>query len=198
MIAIIDYGAGNLASVAKAFAHLGMPAEVTCDPAVVRRADKLVLPGVGNFLATEALSRLQLTEPIQEAISGGRPFLGICVGLQWMFHGSEEAPQAPGLCCFEGACSRFGAGLKVPHVGWNRILVRNQSRLLKDVTDGSFVYYTHSYRAPVVKETVAVTEYGGEFSAVVERDNLYAVQFHPEKSSTTGMTILRTFGALEC
>lgn len=196
MIAIVDYGAGNLSSVAKAFAHLELNAQVTADPKVVSKADKVVLPGVGNFLATEALDRLKLTDAIRESIEQQKPFLGICVGLQWMFQGSEEAPDAPGLCSFKASCSRFAPGLKVPHVGWNRILLRQPSRLLKDVPDGSFVYYTHSYRAPVVDETVAVTEYGGEFSAVVERDNLFAVQFHPEKSSTAGITILRTFGAL--
>lgn len=195
MIAIVDYGAGNISSVKKALEHLGVQAEVTSDPDVIVAAEKIVVPGVGHFSRCEALN-VNLREPVLQAIMRGTPFLGICVGMQWLFAGSTEAPETPGAALFAGECSRFPAEVKSPHVGWNRIQVRNGSRLLRGVKAGEFVYYTHSYRAPVIEETVACTQYGGNFSAAVERANVFGVQFHPEKSGLTGLKILGNFCAI--
>jgi glutamine amidotransferase len=192
VIAVIDYKAGNLTSVMKALLGVGAQAEATSDPEIVAKADKLVLPGVGHFSATAFLEEHGLKAAIQERIQQGVPFLGICVGLQWLFEGSTESPHVCGLGAFSGSCERFAAGMKVPHVGWNSIEV-SKSLLLQGVCSGEFVYYTHSYRAPVVNETVAVTEYGVPFTAAVERDNVMGVQFHPEKSGTTGLRILENF-----
>jgi glutamine amidotransferase len=195
MIAIVDYGAGNISSVKKALEHLGADAQVTSDPAVIATAEKLVVPGVGHFSRCQSLNA-NLRAPVLEAIVNGKPFLGICVGMQWLFAGSTEAPETPGAALFAGECSRFPAAVKSPHVGWNQIDVNNGSRLLKGVSNGAFVYYTHSFRAPVVAETIACTSYGGAFSAAVERDNVFGVQFHPEKSAETGLKILENFCAL--
>lgn len=195
MIAIVDYGAGNISSVKKALEHLGVQAELTGDPRVIAAAEKIVVPGVGHFSRCEALN-VNLREPVLKAISAGTPFLGICVGMQWLFAGSTEAPGTPGAALFVGECSRFPAEVKSPHVGWNRIEVRNGSRLLRGVKAGEFVYYTHSYRAPMIEETVASTNYGGDFSAAVERANIFGAQFHPEKSGLTGLKILENFCAM--
>lgn len=194
MIAIIDYKAGNLASVKKAFDHLQAEAAITDDPKVVSRATKLVLPGVGHFAATAELSRNGLRHAIQERIAAGKSFLGICVGMQWMFAGSSEAPDVPGLGVIAASCERFRSShLKVPHVGWNGITKLRDSRLLKGIDSGSFVYYSHSYFAPVVTDTVGVTEYAGAYSGVVENGNLFGVQFHPEKSGAVGLRLLKNF-----
>jgi imidazole glycerol-phosphate synthase subunit HisH len=195
VIAIVDYGAGNISSVKKAFEHLGAIAQVTSDPAVIATAGKVVVPGVGHFSRCEFLNHC-LRTPVLESISQGKPFLGICVGMQWLFQGSTEAPETPGAGLFAGECSRFPSGVKSPHVGWNQIEIRGDSRLLRNVPPAAFVYYTHSYRAPVVGETVASSEYGGAFSAAVEHQNVFGVQFHPEKSGATGLTILENFCAL--
>jgi imidazole glycerol-phosphate synthase subunit HisH len=195
MIAIVDYGAGNISSVQKAFQHLGMAVQVTSDPALIAVARKIVVPGVGHFCRCEALN-VKLREAVLQAVARGTPFLGICVGMQWLFAGSTEAPQTPGAALFAGQCSRFPREVKSPHVGWNRIHVKNDSRLLRGVMPGAFVYYTHSYRAPVVAETTASTHYGGDFSAAVERGNVFGVQFHPEKSGETGLKILENFRAI--
>lgn len=193
MIAVIDYKAGNLTSVMKALAALKAHAVVTADPEAVRTASKIILPGVGHFAATRLLVETGITAAVKEATLRGTPFLGICVGLQWLFEGSTEAPDDPGLGAFEGLCERFPAGAKVPHVGWNSIVVREDSRLMRGTKEGDFVYYTHSYRAPIVKDTAAVTEYGEVFSGAVERDNIMGVQFHPEKSGAVGMRVLKNF-----
>jgi glutamine amidotransferase len=199
VIAVIDYKAGNLTSVVKALNFLGAETLVTQDPGVVRAASKVVLPGVGHFQAASLLGELGLTEAVRESVAKGAWFLGICVGLQWLFEGSTEAPGVAGLGQFAGMCERFpalfeGAELKSPHVGWNSLEgVRADSRLLRGVKDSGFVYYTHSWRAPVVAATAAVTEYGGPFTAVVERDNVMGVQFHPEKSSAVGLQVLKNF-----
>lgn len=194
MIAIIDYKAGNLASVKKALDYLQVEALVTDDPKVVRDADKIILPGVGHFAATAQLSRSGLREAVQERIGLGKPFLGICVGMQWMLAGSSEAPDVPGLGVIRAQCERFEAnGLKVPHVGWNQIAKVCNSRLLDGIDSGSFVYYSHSYCAPVTALTVATTEYGRTYSAAVEKDNLFGVQFHPEKSGPLGLRLLKNF-----
>lgn len=194
MIAIIDYKAGNLASVKKAFDHLGVDSRVTSDPEVVKGADKVVLPGVGHFAATAELSRRGLRGAIQERIAAGKPFLGICVGMQWMLTGSSEAPETPGLGAIPSICDRFAASAeKVPHVGWNRLAKVRNSWLLNGIESGSFVYYSHSYCAPVTADTVAVTEYVGTYSAALEHGNIFGVQFHPEKSGETGLKLLRNF-----
>lgn len=198
MIAVIDYRAGNLASVTKAFAHLGAEVRVTDDIEVVARASKLVLPGVGHFQSTEALDRHGLREPISQAVARGVPFLGICVGMQWLYAGSEEAPAISGLGAIEGSCARFSPDVKSPHVGWNRLSVRGSSRLLRGIPDGSFVYFTHSYRASVTADACAITNYGGEFAAAVEHGNIFGAQFHPEKSGAAGLALLRNFLELPC
>ena len=195
MIAIVDYGAGNISSVKKALEHLGAAAQVTSDASVISAAEKLIVPGVGHFARCETLNQ-NMRAPILDAIRSGKPFLGICVGMQWLFAGSTEAPETPGAALFAGECSRFPASVKSPHVGWNQIEISSGSRLLQGVSNGAFVYYTHSYRAPVVAETVACTNYGGVFSAAVERDNIFGVQFHPEKSAEAGLKILENFCAL--
>jgi glutamine amidotransferase len=195
MIAIVDYGAGNISSVKKALESLGSMAKVTADPEVIAAATKLVVPGVGHFSRCTCLNQ-RLRRPVLEAIAAGKPFLGICVGMQWLFQGSTESPETPGAGLFAGECSRFPDRVKSPHVGWNQVELRGGSRLLRGIENRSFFYYTHSYRAPVVEQTAALTEYGGEFSAAVERDNVYGVQFHPEKSGPAGLRILENFCAL--
>ena len=199
MIAVIDYKAGNLTSVVKALGYLGAETCVTQDPEAVRRASRIVLPGVGHFRSTALLEELGITEAVREAVARGALFLGVCVGLQWLFEGSTEARETRGLGHFAGMCERFparygGAELKSPHVGWNSLdTVRERSRLLRGVPPGGFVYYTHSWRAPVVEATAAVTEYGGAFTGVVEAGNVMGVQFHPEKSAEVGLRVLRNF-----
>jgi glutamine amidotransferase len=196
VIAIVDYKAGNLASVKKAFDHLGANAVVTAKPEEVARAEKIVLPGVGHFSATRTLEDTGLRDAIAQSIKRGVPFLGICVGMQWMVTSSEEAPGISGLALWQGECSRFPAEVKSPHVGWNSLIVRNGSRLLLGVPDGSFVYFTHSYRVPLLNSTSAECEYGGRFSAAIEEGNVFGVQFHPEKSGVIGLSILRNFSRL--
>jgi glutamine amidotransferase len=199
VITVIDYKAGNLTSVVKALNFLGAKALVTQDPEMVRSAEKVVLPGVGHFQATALLQKLRLTAAVRESVAKGAWFLGICVGLQWLFEGSTESEETKGLGYFAGRCERFpalfeGAELKSPHVGWNSLEeVHTDSRLLRGVKDGAFVYYTHSWRAPVVESTAAVTKYGGAFTAAVEQGNVMGVQFHPEKSSAVGLQVLQNF-----
>ena len=199
MIAVIDYKAGNLTSVVKALNYLGAETIVTQDPAMVRRASRIVLPGVGHFRSTGLLGELGITDAVREAIARGALFLGVCVGLQWLFEGSTEAGEIPGLGHFKGLCERFpmtyeGAELKSPHVGWNSLdHLKPGSRLLKGLKSGDFVYYTHSWRAPVTNATVSVTNYGGAFTGVVEQANVMGVQFHPEKSSRAGLQVLKNF-----
>jgi glutamine amidotransferase len=205
MIAVIDYKAGNLTSVVKALRFLlgetrgADDVVVTQSPEDVLRAEKIVLPGVGHFQATQLLEDLGLTAAVREAVAKGVPFLGICVGLQWLYEGSSESPSTPGLGHFAGECERFpalyeGEELKSPHVGWNSLeAIRADSRLLRGVEAGSFVYYTHSWRAPMSVDTAAATMYGGAFTGAVERGNVMGVQFHPEKSAETGLRVLGNF-----
>jgi imidazole glycerol-phosphate synthase subunit HisH len=195
MIAIVDYGAGNLVSVKKAFDWLGQQCLITSDPARVVNAAKIVLPGVGHFASTASLIRSGLRDAIAAAIETGVPFLGICVGMQWMFEGSAESPETRGLGLFDGECERFPSAVKSPHVGWNSLQIES-SRLFLGIPSSSFVYFTHSFRAPIAAPTVACCEYGGKFSAAVERDHIFGVQFHPEKSGATGLTLLSNFCAL--
>ncbi len=203
MIAVIDYKAGNLTSVVKALRYIGAEdIMVTQEPSDVLRAKKIVLPGVGHFRSTQLLHDLGLTQATREAVTNGTPFLGICVGLQWLYEGSTEAPETTGFGKFGGRCERFpavfqGLELKAPHVGWNSLEdIRPDSRLLADVEPGSFVYYTHSWRAPLSDDTAASTFYGGAFTGAVERGNVMGVQFHPEKSGDTGLRVLKNFLAL--
>ena len=197
MIAIVDYRAGNLTSVKKALDQVGADSVVTSDPDVVSRAEKIVLPGVGHFSATSHLTDSGLRDAIVNSIQRAVPFLGICVGLQWMMESSEEAPEVPGLGIWLGECVRFPASVKSPHVGWNQLEFRGKSsRLLQGIPSGSFVYFTHSYRVPLLPSTVAECEYGGRFSAVVEQGRLFGVQFHPEKSGAIGLRLLENFCSL--
>jgi glutamine amidotransferase len=194
-VTVIDYKAGNLTSVLKTLRHLGAETFVTDgDLSLVESAERIVLPGVGHFAATERLDTTGLTGTIRAAIARGVPFLGICVGMQWLYAGSTEAPQQAGLGYFPESCSHFAESTeKVPHVGWNSLEVRKGSRLLAGVEPGEFVYFTHSYKGPVTADTAAVTQYIEPFAAAVERDNVMGVQFHPEKSGETGLKILRNF-----
>jgi glutamine amidotransferase len=190
---VIDYRAGNLTSVVKALRSLDAEVIVTEEAEVVRSAERIVLPGVGHFAATRRLEETGIRAAVAEAIARQVPFLGICVGLQWLFAGSDEAPECSGLAVLPGSCRRFAPGKKVPHVGWNSLSITPGSRLLAGVESDSFAYFTHSYWAPVVDATVAVTTYGEPFSAAVERGNVMGVQFHPEKSGETGLSVLRNF-----
>jgi glutamine amidotransferase len=199
-VTVIDYKAGNLTSVLKALRHLGAEPIVTDgDLSLVESAESIVLPGVGHFAATERLDVTGLTGAIRAAIARGIPFLGICVGMQWLYSGSTEAPQQSGLGHFSETCARLTEGKeKVPHVGWNSLEVRNGSRLLAGVAPGEFVYFTHSFKGPVTTDTAAVTRYIEPFAAAVERGNVFGVQFHPEKSGATGLKILRNFLRFSC
>jgi len=200
MLAVIDYKAGNLTSVVKALKYLGaQDVTVTQSPDEVEAAEKIVLPGVGHFQSTQLLKELGLTSAVRGSAAAGKLFLGICVGLQWLYQGSTEAPETDGLCHFASKCERFpatfnGAELKSPHVGWNSLeQIRPDSRLLRGISEGAFVYFTHSWRAPVSSDSAAVTNYGGAFTAAVERGNVMGVQFHPEKSAEVGLQVLRNF-----
>jgi len=194
-VTVIDYKAGNLTSVLKTLRHLGAEPIVTDgDLSLVEAAERIVLPGVGHFAATERLDSTGLTAAIRMAIARGIPFLGICVGMQWLYAGSTEAPDQLGLGHFAESCARFSESTeKVPHVGWNSLEIRAGSRLLAGVEPGEHVYFTHSYKAPVTDDTAAVTHYIAPFAAAVERGNVMGVQFHPEKSSATGLKILSNF-----
>jgi glutamine amidotransferase len=195
MIAIVDYKAGNLTSVLKALRHLGADAVVTdSDLSLIDSAERIVLPGVGHFAATERLDATGMTGAIRGAIARGVPFLGICVGMQWLYAGSSEAVNQRGLGHFEESCTRFPeCNQKVPHVGWNSLETKSDSHLLAGVGAGEFVYFTHSYKAPATVETAAVAHYIEPFAAAVECGNVMGVQFHPEKSGETGLKILRNF-----
>ena len=199
-VTVIDYKAGNLTSVLKALCHLGADVAVTdADLSLIESAERLILPGVGHFGATKRLEDARLTAAIRTAVTRGIPFLGICVGMQWLYTGSTEAPDQSGLAHFAEQCTRFSEGNeKVPHVGWNSLDVRPASRLLAGIEPGEYVYFTHSFKAPVTSDTVAVAHYIEPFAAAVERGNVMGVQFHPEKSGPTGLKILRNFLELSC
>jgi glutamine amidotransferase len=199
-VTVIDYKAGNLTSVLKALRHIGAEVEVTDgDLSLVESAERLVLPGVGHFAATQRLDESGLTSAIRGAIAGNVPFLGICVGMQWLYAGSTEAPDQPGLAHFADQCTRFSdSDEKIPHVGWNSLDMRPDSRLLAGIEPGEYVYFTHAYKAPVTPDTVGITHYIEPFAAAVERGHVMGVQFHPEKSGATGLKILRNFLELAC
>jgi imidazole glycerol-phosphate synthase subunit HisH len=194
-VTVIDYKAGNLSSVLKALRHLGAePAVTDGNLGLIDAAERIVLPGVGHFAATQRLDATSLTPAIRNAIARGVPFLGICVGMQWLYSGSTEQPDQPGLGHFTESCTRFPEGSeKVPHVGWNSLDVRKGSRLLAGVEPGQFVYFTHSYKGPVTADTAATSTYIEPFAAAVECGNVFGVQFHPEKSGEAGLKILSNF-----
>lgn len=201
MIAIVDYGMGNLRSVQKGFEKVGHPAEVTSDPARVADADKVVVPGVGAFAdAMHELDERELIEPIRAAIDGGKPFLGICLGLQLLFTTSFEDGEHEGLDVIGGQVLRFPerAGLKVPHMGWNTLEVVRRPPLLEGIDDSAHFYFVHSYYVAPDDDrvTAARTTYGEPFTSVIWRDNLFACQFHPEKSQRDGLEVLRNFARL--
>lgn len=192
-IALVDYGAGNLTSVRKGLGAVGACVFTPAIPDELEEARALIVPGVGHFAATASLSD-PWRAAIVSAINRGLPLLGICLGLQWLFDSSEEAPGVPGLGVISGECSRLPQGVvKVPHVGWNALDFVRRSVLLDGLTNGTQVYFTHAYAAPIAHETVASTTHGMPFSAVVERDRLFGVQFHPEKSGEAGLRVLRNF-----
>jgi glutamine amidotransferase len=198
MLALIDYGAGNLTSVRKAFAAIGAEIDTPAVPQDLARAAGIVVPGVGHFSATRALTE-RWRGAIADAVRAGIPLLGICLGMQWLFEGSSESPDVPGLGVLAGSCTRLGGSggaLKVPHVGWNALHRRGPSRLLEGVADGTYVYFTHAYAAPVTEASVAVTGYGETFASVVERGIVMGAQFHPEKSGEAGLRMLRNFTAI--
>ncbi len=192
MIALIDYGAGNLTSVRKAFAALRADMQTPVAPADLDAASGIIVPGVGHFAATRALNA-GWRDAILARVRGGVPLLGICLGMQWLFEGSEEAPDVAGLALIGGRCAKLSGPVKIPHVGWNSLETTRQSRLLADVENGAQVYFTHSYAAPVTPECAALTTHASSFAAAVERDLVFGVQFHPEKSSGAGLRILRNF-----
>ncbi|MGA2616392.1 MAG: imidazole glycerol phosphate synthase subunit HisH [Thermoguttaceae bacterium] len=201
MIAIIDYGMGNLRSVQKAFEKVGHEAVVTSDAAVLARAAKVVLPGVGAFEDCMAELRSRgLVGPVRAAIDSGRPFLGICLGLQLLFDVSYENGRHPGLGVLRGEVLRFELPpeYSVPHMGWNQLSIRRPVPLLAGLAEGTFVYFVHSYYVvPEDAEVVATeTEYGLSFCSMIWRDNIFATQFHPEKSQADGLRILRNFAEL--
>jgi glutamine amidotransferase len=196
-LALIDYGAGNLASVRKAFAAIGADLVTPSAPAELAGATGIIVPGVGHFAATASLGGAW-RDAIRTRVDEGCPLLGICLGMQWLFEGSTEAPDVPGLGVLAGRCSRLddeGGRLKIPHVGWNALDVATGSRLLEHVPDGTFVYFTHSYGAPVTGAAAATTVYGSRFAAAVEQGHVMGMQFHPEKSSEAGLRMLRNFVA---
>jgi len=198
-VAIIDYGAGNLTSLKAAFQAVGADAEITRDPTALHSAQRIVVPGVGHFSATTQLHDSGMTDAIRQRADRGTPLLGICLGMQWLFEGSDEAPAALGLGRFPGTSRRFSATVKCPHVGWNQLQqLSPRSRLLAGIHEGTFAYFTHSYCIPSASDTVATCEYAGHFAAVVEHENVFGVQFHPEKSARVGLQILQNFCALPC
>jgi imidazole glycerol-phosphate synthase subunit HisH len=196
MIAVLDYGIGNLRSAEKALQHPGVDAALTTDPAAARRADGVVLPGVGAFgRCMEQLRESGLEPVVHEAVESGTPFLGICVGMQMLFDASEEAPGVKGLGIITGEVRRLTAAERLPHMGWNTITIRTGSALFDGIDDGSWLYFVHSY-APVPDDeavVAATTDYGGTVVAAVEQGSLWATQFHPEKSAAHGLRLLQNF-----
>jgi glutamine amidotransferase len=195
VIALIDYGAGNLTSVRKGFAAAGGELYTPRRPADLDTADGIVVPGVGHFSATAALDG-EWRAAIRAALDRGITLFGICLGLQWLFEGSDEDMEVPGLGVIAGRCRRLPPVLKVPHVGWNSLEIRRPSRLLAGIEPGTQAYFTHSYAADITPEAVAVTTHAAPFAAVVETGQVFGVQFHPEKSGTAGVQMLRNFVAL--
>jgi len=210
VIALVDYRAGNLTSVRKAFGALGAELFTPDSPGDLSEAEAIVVPGVGHFGATRALGP-DWMEAIVARVSEGRPLLGICLGMQWLFEGSDEAPELPGLGLLGGRCYRLRGSapaqpdgeagpavvnIKIPHVGWNALDLRGDASIVENIDTGAQVYFTHSFVAPVTGDTVAVTEHGEPFAAIVQRGHVAGVQFHPEKSGDVGLQVLRNFLSL--
>jgi glutamine amidotransferase len=197
VIALIDYGAGNLRSVVAALEACGSRVNVVRDADALSTARAIVIPGVGHFAATHTLDDGWKTA-LRSRLEDGAHVLGICLGMQWLFDASEEAPAVPGFGAFAGTCRRLTAsdGLKVPHVGWNTLAAARPSRLLEGIDAGAAVYFTHTYAAPITADARACTTHGEAFAAVVERDRVAGVQFHPEKSGRVGLALLRNFLAM--
>ncbi len=194
MIAVLDYGIGNLRSAQKALEWVGAEAELTCDPEVVAEADGVVLPGVGAFgRCMQALRSARLEEPAKAAIDAGTPFLGICVGMQMLYGGSEEDPDIPGMGVLDGEVVRLPGEVKLPQMQWNILDRRRDSALLEGLAERPWVYFVHSYAPRIGTHAVATCDYGGEVWAAIERGNLWATQFHPEKSGTAGLRLLANF-----
>ena len=197
-VLVVDYGAGNLTSVMKALRAIGSSPVSGAGAEAIARASAIVIPGVGHFSQTASIDE-RARDATRAAIARGVPVLGICLGLQWLFEGSDEAPDIAGLAIFEGHCFHLGSDWgqtppKVPHVGWNTVeSVARPSRLLEGIPSSSFAYFTHTYAAPVVGDTVATTTHGAAFSAVVERGCVFGAQFHPEKSGDAGLRLLTNF-----
>jgi glutamine amidotransferase len=196
VIALIDYGAGNLTSVKKALGAIAAEVFVPGAPEDMAEASGVIVPGVGHFGATRAIDA-QWTAVIRSLVAKGRPLLGICLGMQWLFEGSDEAPDCPGLGIFAGRCYRLrgdaGSAIKIPHVGWNALTMTRGDSIVEGVAAASQVYFTHSYVAPVTADTVARTEHGEAFASIVQRGHVSGVQFHPEKSGEIGLQVLRNF-----
>ncbi len=194
MIGVFDYGAGNLRSVQNALEEIGALYEIVQDGKGLQRSSKIILPGVGHFgQMMRALDRANVRETLGERMGAGVPFLGICLGLQALFERSEEAPEALGLGIFPGQVTRFSEPVRVPHMGWSDVRLTPHSRLFPEPVTNAFFYFAHSYFVPVGEGSTAICDYGGPFTAAFERNNIFGVQFHPEKSSSLGLALLRRF-----
>lgn len=192
-VALVDYGAGNLTSVVKGLRAAGAEVQVVTKPAELNGAKGVVIPGVGHFSATAALDD-EWHDAVRRSVDAGVPFLGICLGLQWLFEGSEESPDVRGFGLLSGRCFRLPDVVKVPHVGWNTLARTDApSRLLDGTAPDAMAYFTHSFAAPVVDATIAVTTHGAPFTAALERGHVFGTQFHPEKSGSTGLRLLDNF-----
>jgi len=199
VIAIFDYGAGNLRSVENTLAEIGCRYTLVRDAAGLRAADKIILPGVGHFgQMMRALDELQVREALVDRIGAGVPFLGICLGLQALFQASEEAPDARGLALYEGTVRRFPFGARVPHMGWNELELQRESKLVRGAGARPFVYFAHSYYVPENERASAICTYEVPYTAVLECGNVFGVQFHPEKSGPVGLRIVQNFVELPC
>lgn len=199
MITILDYGAGNLRSVENTLSEIGAPYQLVRDSSGLQRASKVILPGVGHFgQMIRALDAMNVRTALLERIHAGVPFLGICLGLQALFQGSQEAPEAAGLGLFDGTIRRFSTVARVPHMGWNHLEAKPDSRLLQGLGSQPYLYFAHSYYAPLHTSTAATCTYTVPYTAVLESNNIFGVQFHPEKSGPLGLRIVKNFVDLEC
>ena len=202
MIAIIDYGAGNLQSVKKAFDFIGAESVITDNPEIINACDRILLPGVGSFGdAMDSMAKSGLVDTVKQNALSGKPFLGICLGLQLLFEESEESPGVKGLGIFKGKIKKFSSdmGLKIPHIGWNSLEIKQKDGIFKNIPENSYVYFVHSYylHAEDENDIAAITNYGIDFHSAVGKNNIFATQFHPEKSGDVGLQILRNFASME-
>ena len=197
MIAIFDYGAGNLRSVENTLDSIGAKYEIVSTADGLRQADKIILPGVGHFgQFIRSIDSLGVRETFRERIAAGVPFLGICLGMQALFESSEEAPELSGLAVYPGEVRRFASGARVPHMGWNELELQGRPRLLQKVGERPYVYFAHSYYVPAEaagERAAAICEYGIRYAAAIESENVFGVQFHPEKSGDIGQQVVRNF-----